>query len=49
MAQARDGLAHVGIEIGERLDREGGAIPVAAWSSARNPSSVIFCIPQSEW
>ena len=26
-----------------------GATPVAAWSSARKPSSVSFCMPQSVW
>ena len=49
VADACDRLAHVGVDVGEGLDCEGGATPVASWSSARKPSSVIFSMPQSVW
>ena len=45
--ETKDRLPYVGVEVLERLDRELGATPVASWSSARKPSSVSFCIPQS--
>ena len=48
-ADAQDRLAHVGVDVAEGLDREGGATPVASCSSARKPSSVSVCMPQSVW
>ena len=45
----QDRLAHVGVDVGEGLDRERGRDPGRLLSSARKPSSVIFCMPQSVW
>ena len=48
-AHAQDRLAHVHVGVENDSIAKAGATPVAAWSSARKPSSVSFCMPQSVW